>query len=92
MLPDDQVQPDTHVLTKVNNVIGLLNYVIAAGPSLLNFMIADTLSPQNFATSLARRELGLPLAATVKHRPPNTTDIQGKAPEGPMGQSGRGVD
>ena len=26
----------------VNNVIGVVNYVIAAGPSLLNFMIADT--------------------------------------------------
>jgi hypothetical protein len=26
----------------VNNVIGVVNYVIAARPSLLNFMIADT--------------------------------------------------
>jgi hypothetical protein len=26
----------------VNNVIGVVNYVIAAGSSLLNFMIADT--------------------------------------------------
>jgi hypothetical protein len=26
----------------VNNVIGVVNYVIAASPSLLNFMIADT--------------------------------------------------
>ena len=26
----------------VNNVIGMVNYVIAARPSLLNFMIADT--------------------------------------------------
>ena len=42
MLPDDQVHPDTHVLTMVNNVIGVVNYVIAARPSLLNFMIADT--------------------------------------------------
>jgi len=25
----------------VNNVIGMVNYVIAARPSLLNFMIAD---------------------------------------------------
>jgi hypothetical protein len=25
----------------VNNVIGVVNYVIAARPSLLNFMIAD---------------------------------------------------
>ena len=42
MLPDDQVHPDTHVLTMVNNVIGVVNYVIAARSSLLNFMIADT--------------------------------------------------
>ena len=41
MLPDDQVHPDTHVLTMVNNVIGVVNYVIAARPSLLNFVIAD---------------------------------------------------
>ena len=27
----------------VNNVIGVVNYVIAARPSLLNFVIADTL-------------------------------------------------
>jgi hypothetical protein len=26
----------------VNNVIGMVNYVIAARPSLLNFVIADT--------------------------------------------------
>ena len=42
MLPDDQVHPDTHALTMVNNVIGVVNYVIAARPSLRNFMIADT--------------------------------------------------
>ena len=42
MLPDDQVHPDTHVLTMVNNVIGVVNYVIAARPSLLNSVIADT--------------------------------------------------
>ena len=42
MLPDDQVHPDMHVLTMVNNVIGVVNYVIAARPSLLNFVIADT--------------------------------------------------
>ena len=42
MLPDDQVHPDTHVLTMVNNVIGVVNYVIAARPSLRNFMIADS--------------------------------------------------
>ena len=29
-------------MTMVNNVIGVVNYVIAAPPSLLNFMIADT--------------------------------------------------
>jgi hypothetical protein len=41
LLPDDQVHPDTHVLTMVNNVIGVVNYVIAARPSLRNFVIAD---------------------------------------------------
>jgi len=44
LLPDDQVHPDTHVLTMVNNVIGVVNYVIAARPSLLNFVIADIMS------------------------------------------------
>ena len=29
-------------MTMVNNVIGVINYVIAPRPSLLNFMIADT--------------------------------------------------
>jgi hypothetical protein len=29
----------------VNNVIGVVNYVIAARPSLLNFVIADTYGP-----------------------------------------------
>ena len=41
MLPDDQVHPDTHVLTMVNNVIEVVNYVIAARPSPLNSVIAD---------------------------------------------------
>jgi hypothetical protein len=39
--PDDQVHRDTHVLTMVNNVIAVVNYVIAAAPSPLNFVIAD---------------------------------------------------
>jgi len=30
----------------VNNVIGVVNYVIAARPSLRNFMIADTSSAE----------------------------------------------
>jgi hypothetical protein len=30
-------------MTMVNNVIEVVNYVIAAHPSLRNFMIADTL-------------------------------------------------
>ena len=34
--------PDTHAMTMVNNVIEVLNYVIAAHPLLLNFVIADT--------------------------------------------------
>jgi hypothetical protein len=46
LLPDDQVHPDTHVLTMVNNVIGVVNYVIAARPSLLNFVIADTVAAE----------------------------------------------
>jgi hypothetical protein len=33
-------------MTKVNNVTGVINYVIAARPSLLNFMIADRWIPQ----------------------------------------------
>ena len=37
MLPDDQVHPDTHALTMVNNVI-------AAPPSPRNFVIADRLT------------------------------------------------
>ena len=45
MLPDDQVHPDTHVLTMVNNVIGVVNYVIAARPSMPNFVIADIHRP-----------------------------------------------
>jgi hypothetical protein len=32
----------SHVLPMVNNVIGVVNYVIAARPSLLNFVIADS--------------------------------------------------
>jgi len=31
-------------MTMVNNVIGVINYVIAARPSLRNFMIADKLA------------------------------------------------
>jgi hypothetical protein len=41
LLPDDQVHPDTHALTMVNNVIEVVNYMIAARPSLLNYVIAD---------------------------------------------------
>ena len=33
--------PDTHAMTMVNNVIEVLNYVIAARPLPLNSMIAD---------------------------------------------------
>jgi hypothetical protein len=42
LLPDDQVHPDTHALTMVNNVIEVVNYMIAARPSLLNYVTADT--------------------------------------------------
>jgi hypothetical protein len=38
-------------MTKVNNVIGVINYVIAARPSLLNFMTADR-QPGEYATFL----------------------------------------
>jgi hypothetical protein len=34
--------PDTHAMTMVNNVIEVLNYVIAARPLPLNSVIADT--------------------------------------------------
>jgi energy-converting hydrogenase Eha subunit B len=34
----------------VNNVIGVVNYVIAARPSLLNFVIADSHCPSPRAT------------------------------------------
>jgi hypothetical protein len=30
-------------MTMVNNVIGVVNYVIAARPSLRNYMIADSI-------------------------------------------------
>ena len=42
----------------VNNVIGVVNYVIAAGSSLLNFMIAD----------IKWRGAARPLAAVVVAR------------------------
>jgi hypothetical protein len=31
-------------MTMVNNVIGVINYVIAARPSLRNYMIADNVT------------------------------------------------
>jgi hypothetical protein len=36
----------------VNNVIRVVNYVIAARPSLLNFMIADTTTLMSIAHTL----------------------------------------
>jgi len=44
--------PDTHVLTMVNNVIEVLNYVIAAHPPPLNYVIAD-----NELAGLAHRQV-----------------------------------
>jgi hypothetical protein len=44
--PMTRSTPDTHVLTMVNNVIGVVNYVIAARASLLNFVIADIQSDE----------------------------------------------
>jgi hypothetical protein len=41
-------------MTMVNNVIGVINYVIAARPSLLNFMIADTPGPAGQRGGLQR--------------------------------------
>ena len=38
--------PDTHGMTMVNNVIEVLNYVIAARPLPLNSVIADTWRPR----------------------------------------------
>lgn len=38
---ETRVHPDTHAMTMVNNVIEVVNYVIAARLSLRNFMIAD---------------------------------------------------
>jgi hypothetical protein len=38
----------------VNNVIRVVNYVIAAHSSLLNFMIADTLPERSSATAACR--------------------------------------
>jgi len=40
--PTARSSPDTHAVTMVNNVIAVLNSVIAARPSLLNYVIADT--------------------------------------------------
>jgi hypothetical protein len=45
-------------MTMVNNVIAVVNYVIAARPSLLNFMIADTIAsgtPENQSGDLGSR-------------------------------------
>jgi hypothetical protein len=43
----------------VNNVIGMVNYVIAARPSLLNFMIADISARTGCCISLlCRRDCG----------------------------------
>ena len=45
--PDDQVHPDRHVLTMVNKVIGVVNYVIAARPSLLiSWSLTRRLNPK----------------------------------------------
>ena len=39
----------------VNNVIGMVNYVIAARPSLLNFVIADTGNRPNPCNAVRER-------------------------------------
>jgi hypothetical protein len=62
----------------VNNVIGVVNYVIAARPALLNFMIADSLEGTGLSRSGGSAELinhllasGSPQAAAIL-RPPST--------------------
>jgi hypothetical protein len=42
----------------VNNVIGVVNYVIAARPSLRNFMIADTGAAETQLAGIALRAEG----------------------------------
>jgi hypothetical protein len=53
----------------VNNVIGVVNYVIAARPSLLNFMIADShAGPDRAGLTLMSRDAQvgpLPIAAAL---------------------------
>jgi hypothetical protein len=45
----------------VNNVIGVVNYVIAARPSLLNFMIADSRHAGKHHENCARAKIRAPL-------------------------------
>ncbi len=45
--------PDTHAMTMVNNVIEVLNYVIAARPLPLNSVIADSV-PARLARQIGR--------------------------------------
>jgi hypothetical protein len=84
LLPDDQVHPDTHVLTVVNNVIGVVNYVIAACPSLLNFVIADSPLIRMSAThtSGAANAIAAPLGKTCHRSPVVTVSEQESAPPG----------
>src|ERR1022692_776578 len=55
--PMTRSTPVTHALTMVNNVIGVVNYVIAARPSLLNFMIADS-TGQDSWREVVQRDMG----------------------------------
>jgi len=57
----------------VNNVIGVVNYVIAARPSLLNFVIADTLRRGRNEVDHAR---DLATRATGRGSAPQTPNLQ----------------
>jgi hypothetical protein len=61
----------------VNNVIRVVNYVIAAPPSLLNFMIADTrrarLAPHREEVGASRAGCGM-AGALTKERVSRPTD------------------
>jgi len=58
-------------MTMVNNVIGVVNYVIAARPSLLNFMIAD-IAGNSPVGSMLGLPMGL-LEVRCEHAPPPRT-------------------
>ena len=52
-------------MTMVNNVIGVINYVIAARPSLRNFMIADIKDRKRSLVLATHRRFGHPTALSA---------------------------